>query len=228
MVLLQPQPRTIFTPTYQSNWKAMLKFELKSWLGRTFFNHKPLVQQNLNLLHLGCGATRFQGWVNADFFADLHPLKSSSHRPDWMLDLRFPLNCQDQVWDGVFSEHTLEHLYPDQALNLLKEIYRTMKPGAWLRLTVPDLKKYVDYYTGKPIDNNFRAWATGCEAMRSLTQDYIHLSVWDSELLTIVLQEVGFTAVEEMSFQQGNNPKLLKDSDERQWETLYMEAQKPN
>jgi len=102
-----------------------------------------------------------------------------------------------------------------------------MKPGAWLRVTVPDLRKYVNYYCGQEVNEKFHQWDTGCEAIRTLTQDYIHLSVWDNELLGKSLKESGFVNIKEVSFQQGTNRLIIKDKAERAWETLYMEAQKP-
>jgi predicted SAM-dependent methyltransferase len=132
------------------------------------------------------------------------------------------------VWDGIFSEHTFEHLYPLEVFNLVKELKRTMKPGAWIRITVPDLKKYVNYYCGKQMHEEFLRWASGCEAIRSLTQSYGHKSVWDSELLKYVLKELGFINIKEVSFMQGTDKFLLIERKERQWETLYMEAQKPS
>ncbi|MBE9241029.1 class I SAM-dependent methyltransferase [Synechocystis salina] len=219
------QTRSICKSRFKVSLFGILKFESKNFLGRLLFNQKPsLKKTEQNLLHLGCGNTILEGWTNTDFFS--FNLFSRS-KPDWMLDLRFPLNCPDNTWDGVFTEHTLEHLYPDQASELLQELYRTMKPGAWIRITVPDLQKYVDYYLGKEVNEKFNQWETGCEAIRTLTQDYFHLSLWDSNLLKICLQEVGFVNVQEVDFQQGNNPILLNDGENRLWETLYMEAQKP-
>jgi predicted SAM-dependent methyltransferase len=208
----------------------LLKFELRSFYGRKILRPKPKFKNhNLNLLHLGCGSTVFEDWINADFFTNLLSFwKRSANQRDWMLDLRYPMNCHDNVWDGVFSEHTLEHLYPNQAFQLLKEVHRTMKPGAWLRVTVPDLNKYVRYYCGESVNEKFNTWQTGCEAVRSLTQDHIHLSVWDSELLGVFLKEVGFFKIKEVSFMEGTDPLLLKDKQQRAWETLYMEAQKPS
>lgn len=205
--------------------KGILTFEIKSLLGKIFLNSKPKRKSfDSNFLNLGCGSSKFENWVNADFF-----VFRTLDRPDWMLDLRFPLNCNDNYWDGVFSEHTLEHLYPDQAARLLKEIYRTMKPGAWLRLTVPDLKKYIDYYCDqeKHTKSKFNRWSTGCEAIRSLTQDHFHLSLWDAEIAEKYLVEVGFCNIKEVPFMKGSNVSLLKDGSDRSWETIYMEAQKP-
>jgi len=217
---------SIYSTKYQLSLKGLLKFELISLYGRLVLNKKPAFNGN-KLLNLGCGSIRFnKGWVNADFYSGIKFWKKHKNRPDWMLDLRYPLNCDDNVWDGVFSEHTLEHLYPNQAMSLLKELYRTMKEGAWLRITVPDLKKYVDYYCNKQVNETFKKWPTGCEAIRSLTQNWIHLSVWDNKLLSRFLKEAGFMNIQEVKFRKGTEPKLFKDNEERSWESLYMEAQK--
>ncbi|MEB3193116.1 MAG: methyltransferase domain-containing protein [Snowella sp.] len=211
---------------------GLLIFELKSWIGRSFFlrKRKPQIDpQQINLLHLGSGwENLLKDWTNADFFMGFQFWKRSTNELDWMLDLRYPLNCTDNVWDGIFTEHTLEHLYPDQALNLLKELYRTLKPGSWLRITVPDLQKYVDYYEGRRVGDYFYQYQTGCEAIHTLTQNHQHLSVWNSELLGRFLKEAGFTHVKEVSFKKGTDLRLCQDREARREETLYMEAQKPN
>ena len=215
---------------YQVGLKGVFRFEFISLYGRFLLNSKPKLNlDGKNLLNLGCGESKFETWINADFFSVGFRtfLKKNAVRPDWMLDLRFPLNCDNDVWDGVFTEHTLEHLYPDQALRLLQELYRTMKPGAWIRITVPDLKRYIAYYSGQKIHENFDSYETGCEAIRCLTQDYFHVSLWDSKFLEKCLNKLGFVNVKEVSFRQGTDPSLLKDKEERAWETLYMEAQKP-
>ncbi|MCU0536479.1 MAG: methyltransferase domain-containing protein [Hydrococcus sp. Prado102] len=220
---------SIYNTKYQPTFKSLLAFELKSLYGRLFFPKKPnLKKDGKNYLHLGCGSTKLEGWVNADFFAGYKFWKKYDNTPDWMLDLRFPLKCDDNVWDGVFSEHTLEHLHSFEVFNLLKELKRTMKPGAWIRITVPDLRKYVNYYCGQQVNEEFLRWTSGCEAIGSLTQNYGHQSVWDSELLKQVLKEVGFINIKEVSFRQGTDELLFIEREDRQWETLYMEAQKPS
>jgi hypothetical protein len=223
------QDYSIYSSQYQITLRGQLKFELDSLLGRTFLNRKPPScpkGTDHMLLHLGCAKTKFKGWVNADFFKGFKPWRSYPKRPDWMLDLRYPLNCDSDHWDGVFCEHTLEHLYPNVALNLLKEIYRTMRVSAYVRLSVPDLERYIAYYNGEKSDQNFSIWETGCEAIRSLTQNYLHLSVWDYKLLQRFLGEAGFRNIRKVSYREGSDQRLLKDLDDRKWESLYIEAQK--
>lgn len=216
---------SIYSVTHLNTLKKNLLWELRSFIGRKFMNRKPDFRGlNGRFLHLGCYDHIFEGWVNADFF---FVRTRGNGKPDWKVDLRYPLNCDDNVWDGVFTEHTLEHLYPAHALSLLKEIRRTMRSGAWLRVSVPDLGKYVGYYNGDISDGEFKQWPTGCEAIRSLAQNWMHLSLWDCGLLKRFLEEAGFNNIRETGFMQGTDKRLLKDLPERKWESIYVEAQKP-
>jgi predicted SAM-dependent methyltransferase len=144
-----------------------------------------------------------------------------------MVDLRRPLHCPSNYWDGIFTEHTLEHLTMVDVEGILREILRVLKPGCWLRISVPDLEKYVQYYQKKEGAPEFRRWRTGAEALGSLTQSWGHRSVWDTEALSRRLEEEGFTRIRRVAFGEGTDSLLLKDSEARRWESMYMEAQKP-
>lgn len=130
------------------------------------------------------------------------------------------------MFDGVFSEHVLEHLYIDDARALLKEIYRILKSGGTLRLSVPDLAFRVAEYLKDKQDSQKRFLAS--EHIRKLTQEYLHLSVWDYDRLYYELNELGFVNIEQSSFKKGRNSELLFDLEDRAYESLYVEASKPS
>jgi predicted SAM-dependent methyltransferase len=144
-----------------------------------------------------------------------------------MLDLRHPLRCDSNHWDGVFCEHALEHLDPVDALALLREILRTLKPGARLRLSVPDLRRYVLHYLDREEGEKFARWPLQAAAVRGLTQGWGHRSLWDAQLLSAALSHVGFVDVEERAFGAGADERLLRDAPNRRWESIYLEARKP-
>ena len=212
---------------YKVGLKGLFLFELRSWLGRSFKSNKPKLSNNENYLHLGCGANYLDGYINADFFRGGF-WKKKRLKIEWELDFRYPLNCSNNTFDGIFTEHTLEHLYPDDAKRLLAELFRVLKPEALIRITVPDLEKYVKFYTKKYeyIDvNKFNEqYPTGCSAIRNTTQNYLHFSAWDFEELKRYLEEVGFRDVKKMEFGKTQNEKLNLDLQARAWETLYLEA----
>lgn len=202
-----------------------LHFELLSLLGRLLpFRRSPPDLGAPRLVNL-CGGASVPGWVNAEFFKiDRHFLRVP--RDHWGVDLRYPLPCPSDHWDGVLSEHTLEHLCPRDGLRFLRELHRTMKPGAWARVVVPDLAKYVAAYQGSPPSPEFSQW-TGAELIWALTQNWGHRSVWDAELLGRTLREVGFVDVREVAFMEGTDARLLRDRADRAWESVYLEARKP-
>ena len=61
-------------------------------------------------------------------------------------DCRKKLPFNDVSVDHIYCSHFLEHLYKDEAINLLDEFNRVLKPDGTIYLVVPDLAEYVDRY----------------------------------------------------------------------------------
>jgi len=212
---------------YKSDLKSLAIFELKSWLGRSFIDSKPRLKEGENYLNLGCGSNYVDGYVNADFFYRFKFWRKDNQKKQWQLDLRYPLHCADNVFDGIYTEHTIEHLYPDQAMSLFKELYRVLKKDSIIRVTVPDIEKYINFYIGNIDDEEFnKRYTTKCSAIRNITQNYFHVSTWDYCELKKYLEESGFRNIEKKSFNESNDENLKIDLQERSWETLYLEAVK--
>lgn len=112
-------------------------------------------------LHLGCGpGPQPDGWIHLDGswnawlaktpgvrsvlgFLKLVPEEAIEHH--WHSDivvanLRRGLPFENGTFEAVYSSHVLEHLYEDEALNLLRESVRVLRPGGVLRMVVPDLQ----------------------------------------------------------------------------------------
>jgi hypothetical protein len=186
------------------------------------------------LLNLGCGDCLYPGWVNADRFRTGYwivklggVLRGEYRLPDWFLDAGAPWRCADDHWDGIYTEHMLEHLSYREAVVALGEMLRTLGPGRWARIIVPDLQLYVDFCNGLRPNCEFRTrFAHGAEAISFLTQNFGHVSTWDGALLTAVLTEIGFVNVRVVAYGVGSDPALLRDSQGRRWESVYVEAQK--
>lgn len=212
---------------YKTNLKNLFLFEVKSLIGRKFLNNKPKLRSDRNYLNLGCGGNYVEGYINTDFYR-FNIWKKDVNKLDWQLDLRYPLDCNDEVFDGIFTEHTLEHLYPDVVKKLLMELYRILKKDSIIRITVPDIEKYAKFYNKnfEGYDAEFfkRKYKTGCSAIRNITQNYLHFSVWDFEELKTYLTEVGFKNIIKQDFKITQDEKLNLDLQDRSWETLYIEG----
>lgn len=187
------------------------------------------------LLNLGCGDCVYPGWINADRFrtgywlSKLGGLFRGEYRlPDWLLDACAPWRCADDHWDGIYTEHLIEHLPYHEAVFVMREMLRTLRPGKWARIIVPDLQRYLDFCNGRRGNDAFtERFAYGAEAISFLTQNFGHVSTWDGTLLEAVLSEVGFVNVRIVAFGEGSDPRLIQDSTQRRWESVYVEAQKP-
>ena len=125
-------------------------FELVSVLFRLSAKPLRLDPEQTNYVNLGCGNVIVDGFVNVDFFL-------SSVRKDYGADLRHPLKIGDHTVDGIFCEHTLEHLTYEAVDQLLGECQRILKKGGIMRIIVPDLSLFIANYSCNN-DDWFSQW----------------------------------------------------------------------
>lgn len=180
-----------------------------------------------NTLNLGCGPHIFPGWVNADDYAVKRRFQERGFRPNWKLDITRKWRCPDSHWDGVFTEHVIEHVTYSEAVAVFEECLRTLKSGAWIRISVPDVGKYARYYCWERPAANFSDFPEPALAISFVTQMHMHRSTWDAALMTRVLTEVGFVDSRPVSFGIGSDPRLIRDDADKRHESLYVEARKP-
>ena len=214
-----------------------LFFEIFSGWGR--FRAKPFVldKNRENYLNLGSGAHAVEGLINIDFF--------STKGIDYGADLRFPLLIESGSVNGIFCEHTLEHLNYNEVDALLGECHRIMKPGSTIRIVLPDLSLFLKSYCGKN-EEWFREWErlmfidsedpgrsrrkllSPLGAVSFVTQEYGHVSAWDFETLKIYLEKNNFRDITRSGFRKGRCGKLLADldSEDRRFVSMYVEAVK--
>src|SRR3954471_9291523 len=112
-------------------------FEVRSRLGRALARRLELRAEDRTYLNLGSGPDQFGGFIGIDFFGA---------EGSYGADLRYPLLIDDNVVDGIFTEHTLEHLKYDDVSRLLRECHRILKPGGRIRVVLPDVSLFVRHY----------------------------------------------------------------------------------
>ena len=202
---------------------------LSGFFGNIFFKRMPpdtVSDGGRRLLNLGCGARKFKGWVNADYYRLQNLFWKRNQLPDWMIDLTLPLKCDSEYWDGVLFEHVNEHLLYSDNHTILKEVHRVLKPGGVCRIIVPDLDKYLQWNELKLVERKMARYGSQAEAISNLTQNHLHLSVWNHALMKELLLDVGFDQVELSDFHSSSIPEMNVGSPNHRWESLYVEAKK--
>lgn len=210
---------------YSSQFLHALKplvFEILGFWGAARKKFFPNIDTGENFLNIGCGSYLIPNFLNVDFYG------WRSSRGVFEHDLRKDLPFSSNRFEGVVTEHTIEHLYPNVTIKLLSEIFRVLKPGGVLRVGVPDLDKYLDFCAGELPHPQFSRYENGCEAIWHLTQNNMHISVWNFEMLEKHLVAIGFEKVQKLEFRKGSFGLAEFDASHREWESLYVEAYRPN
>ena len=120
-------------------------------------------------------------------------------------DCRKPLPFEKESVDHVFCSHFLEHLYRDDAIEVLKGFHTILKKGGTIRIVVPDIAVYVDHYKKTQDADRFIEGTTLSWPKRPLFLFRLfsviggfgltHLWMYDKASLTKIIEEVGFSII---------------------------------
>ncbi|MBU3917549.1 methyltransferase domain-containing protein [bacterium] len=182
-------------------------------------------------VNLGCGLSVAQGWLNID--GSLNAMIAAC--PNWLHkilyrlsgsrqyynseqycsilknhqflhhDLSLSLPLRDKTVDFIYSSHFFEHLFKDDAANLLRACACALKPGGMIRISVPDLAYAVSLYgNGKKtemLEDFFFVVNKGSYLSR-------HKYMYDFDLIKTALEKAGFSDVTRCDYQQGKTPDV--------------------
>lgn len=158
---------------------------------------------------------------------------------------------QDETYNGVYSEHFIEHLTKEEGINFFKEMFRIMKPGGvirsiwppmefvdWLRQDEdldnhPWVKHYYNFYIVKhkfaPKGTEFLRMQDQC-AEGIMWQGGEHKHIWRKKELVDCLKELGYNNVREYKYQQSGLPafnNIDTPGQIRAFHSAVIEASKP-
>lgn len=199
-------------------------------------------------VNLGSGLHVAPGWINIDasaktLFARLprfalrwaYPLATvmDTHSRDEFVtllrdhrfvyhNLKYGIPLRDSSVDFIFSSHMLHHLYRDEALKLIREALRVLKPGGTMRIAVPDLELIVALYLeGKreqALEYFFYSEAPRSNLSRRCYQ-------YDFTLLKDLMDEAGVRNLRRCKFREGTVPDLDR-LDRLSGESLFVEGER--
>ena len=92
-------------------------------------------------VNLGCGSRYHSDWINFDIVSGSPQVIGH--------DLRRGIPLADNSCDVAYHSHMIEHLRPAEAINLMEECFRILKPGGVVRVALPDLERICRCYLEK-------------------------------------------------------------------------------
>jgi predicted SAM-dependent methyltransferase len=200
-------------------------------------------------VNLGCGLAVAPGWINVD--ASLNAVLANLPRALLPLayrlsgsnryysreqyiellsghrfvhhDLAHSLPFADASVDVVYSSHFVEHLFRDEAIVLMRESLRILRPGGLVRVCVPDLAWAVERYRQGHKREMLEQYFFVEDRSSFLAR---HKYMYDFDLMRETLEAAGFTEVQRCTYREGSAPDLSL-LDNRPEETLFVEAVRP-
>jgi len=170
-------------------------------------------------LHLGCGRIVLDGWKNYDI---------EKHSGVIQHDLRKPLPHKSDTVDYIFSEHFIEHIDKRDAIKLVKDCHRVLKPGGVIRVITPDLQVLLDDYAAKRINRWAEIWQpeSPCAMINEGMRFWGHLYVYDKPDLTALLACAGFKSIKSCQYKQSTHEALSGIDQRPHFGEIILEGQK--
>lgn len=151
-------------------------------------------------LHLGCGFKYLEGMINTD--------GNAFRKIDLWLDLRNGLPFPEKSCRFVYSSHTIEHLFPYEAIALLREVRRVLTPDGIARIAVPSFEYALEIARGLHVEDWPRAFADpSAQAINYLFCDGQHKYAYNYDVLSTFAKEAGFREIVNYSEPNGVKPK---------------------
>lgn len=192
-------------------------------------------------LQVGGGANPFPGWLNTD----LTPAANTI-----FLDATEVFPFENESFDYVFCEHMIEHISYGQALGMLKECFRVLRPGGKIRVSTPNLQVYLNLFSTKKdkTQQQYLEWMSknwllkqnvqekeGSFVLNLVMHGWGHLFIYDEATLKLSLEKVGFTHTQQYQCSESEDENLrgleshgefIGNIEMNTYETLILEAQK--
>jgi SAM-dependent methyltransferase len=212
-----------------------------------------LQAKGLRGLDCGCGKNPTTGWLNVDVRPFGGPGENRTELGRVALldgsfyffqhDVRDPFPIEDASFDWIYSSHVIEHMRQERTIEVLRELRRLLRPGGLMRLSTPDLRRYIEGYVDPErrfFEEHRRrlatipAFADGVPdragwMVNQVFYSWGHRWIYDFGELRFVAEQAGFDsgAVEEVGYRRGREPAVWAlDPEGRDDVSLYVEIER--
>jgi SAM-dependent methyltransferase len=199
-------------------------------------------------LHCGSGANLKSGFLNTDSMVFMDEKGNSTIEGSlcmvddafyyFQYDATKPFPFEDACFDWIYSEHFIEHIPQHVTVEWFKDMKRLLKPNGLIRVSTPDLEKYIRGYLD-PDATFFKEHIRRLNAMgvqnvpprrawlvNQIFRNWGHQHIYDFAELRFTAGLAGFPPelARKCTYRNGSTPELSSlDRDIRNDESLYVE-----
>lgn len=193
-------------------------------------------------LHLGCGETRFDGYINIDYPPSEHTVMTPA--ADVFADIT-KMQLPDNSIDEIRLHHVFEHFNRITALVMLVKWHRALKIGGKLHIETPDLAG-----SAENLLSPFSSWRTRMSVARHLAGDQAaawayHVDHWFAARFVHTFERFGFDQIATRNWKWDHEPfianveavgfktrelslkELTSAAEALLWESTVADAEKP-
>lgn len=203
---------------------------------RPYFVSRYLKTNCVRKLQIGSNIRVPPGWLNTDLYpASLRSVTLDATR-------RFPF--AGGSFDYVYSEHQIEHIGYEDALTMLRECHRILRPGGQIRIAWPAADPLLELFrtSRTELQDRYIHFKTKlcypsarqpspCFALNAAFMNWGHRFLYDNETMCGVLQNAGFTKVRFFSPGETDDPNFAgmesRTSEIDRYETSVAQATRP-
>lgn len=158
-------------------------------------------------INIGCGKSKFQGWINID--------GNILHHPDMWLDVRYGLPFRSESIKVIYACHFFEHFYLDKLRYIFIECRRVLRSDGGMRVVVPNLRSSIEAYQQGSMEwfSNFPIHfrTVGGRFVNEMLCGDQHRMMFDFEFLSELFIDAGFRIAYE---RQRGESQLLEKGDQ--------------
>ena len=168
-------------------------------LAHTINRLSPDTVLNASRLHLGCGATIMDGWLNADLVrTDSVPQDTWGLLKDiFIMDATKEFPFPDNQMEYIYCEDFIEHFDQKDGLSICAECNRILKPGGVWRISTPSFTTILQNNPPRSRASiDFGHWGWG------------HKLLYTQEYMVFLLKECGFSRVQLCAFGESDHGAL--------------------
>lgn len=148
-------------------------------------------------INLGCGPAKIEGYINVDKNPAVGP-DVCAHAADYLVGLN------SAFVDEIRMSHFLEHVIYDEAVEILGETARALRPGGKVCIWIPDFQACCKALGENPKHPEAKTGIYGhLPYIRLRGEGEVHKWGWTREELADALTRAGLVAGEPKAIPQG-------------------------